>query len=312
MKLVITNLSNNLYHSSRLNLNYSSLKHGIGHISSYEFEEIKGSSFYNENIKILSQSKGIGYWLWKPYIILQTLKKFDIGDIVIYSDCGVEIIQNLKPLIDLCNNKTDILLFANSNLINKRWTKKDCFILMDCDEDKYWNGLQCDAAFCLFKKSSKSIAFLEEWLLHGTNINILTDLPNICGSLNFPEFIEHRWDQSILSLLAIKHNIELYRMPTQFGNHYKMPQYRVDGEFNCINQSDYAQLNHYSANPSNNSFYPQLLKHHRVKDINDDILANSNKIKIHNLISIKIISKFKYYTKKSIFILIRCVTSIKK
>ena len=54
-------------------------------------------------------------------------------------------------------------------------------------------------------------------------------------------------------------------MPTQFGNHYKSPEYRVENEFNCINQNKAKQVNYYSSNPYFNSPYFQLLNHHRTK-----------------------------------------------
>jgi len=266
MEIILTNLSNELYEGSRQILNKSATKIGIKTIYSYSFKQIRSSSFYSKNKGILSQSKGVGYWLWKPYIILEALKEAEDGDIVIYADCGIEIISDLKPLLDLCSKETDILLFANSNYQNKTWTKRDCFILMDCDEQKYWDGLHADAAFCLFKKGDESIKFVNEWLMYASNANILTDLPNCCKKENFPEFIEHRSDQSILSLLAIKYNLSLYRMPTQFGNHYKLSEYRLLNELNCINQGNQGQVDYYSTSPFQNSKYFQLLNHHRKKN----------------------------------------------
>jgi hypothetical protein len=46
-------------------------------------------------------------------------------------------------------------------------------------------------------------------------------LPNICGQQNSLEFKDHRHDQSILSLLVKKYNIEIFRDPTQWGNSEK-------------------------------------------------------------------------------------------
>ena len=100
--------------------------------------------------------------------------------------------------------------------------------------------------------------------IFGTNENIISDLPNVYGENSF-DYIDHRWDQSILSLLAYKRNIELYRMPTQFGNHYKLPAYRVNGEINCVNQLDRIPTIDYSNEPYENSCYFQLLNHHRDK-----------------------------------------------
>lgn len=267
MKIVLTNLSNKLYEKSRFQLNDSATKHGITNINSYSFEDLKSTTFYQQNQKILDQPKGIGYWAWKPYIILETMKSLDEGDIVIYSDCGIEIIEPLAPLIEICKKDEPVLLFANGNLRNKYWTKRDCFVVMNCDSEKYWNGLQTDAAFCLFKKSEVAKDFLTDWLKYCCDERAVGDLANTCGKKNFWGFQSHRWDQSILSLLAIKYEITLYRVPTQFGNHYKVLEYRVPGEANCINQKNPKQVDFYSANPFYNSPYFQLLNHHRSKAI---------------------------------------------
>ena len=94
---------------------------------------------------------------------------------------------------------------------------------------------------------------------------VVGDLANTCGKKNYWGFKQHRWDQSILSLLAIKYDIELHRVPTQFGNHYKSPEYRVPNEFNYVNQNQPKQVNFYSSRPYRNSHYYQLLSHHRTK-----------------------------------------------
>ena len=265
MKVVLTNLANKLYEESRFRLNDSARRFGIEHINSYDFEEIKSTSFYNAHKSILEQPKGIGYWLWKPYIILETMKTLSEGDVVIYSDCGIELIDSLDPVINICKEQQPVLLFANGNFKNLMWTKRDCFVLMNCDNKKYWDGLHCDAAFALFRKSEMSIRFLNQWLIYGSDERIITDLPNVCGKENLPGFIEHRWDQSVLSLLAHLHEIPLFRVPTQFGNHYKAIPYRVKNEFNCVNQLYQKQVKYYSKEPYNNSPYGQLLNHHRTK-----------------------------------------------
>jgi hypothetical protein len=276
MKVVLTNLSNKLYEASRFQLNDSARKHGISEINSYDFEDLKSTSFYKNNQQILSQPRGIGYWCWKPYIILETMKSLSDGDIVIYSDCGIEVIENLDPLIRICSEKQPVLLFANGNFENATWAKRDCFVLMNCDTKKYSQGLQVDAAFALFRKSEIAIQFLEEWQKYCLDERVVGDLPNTCGKKNYWGFQQHRWDQSVLSLLAIKYGIELHRVPTQFGNHYKSPEYRVPNEFNCVNQNQSKQVNFYSSKSFFNSPYLQLLNHHRTKK-NADVSGKEKK-----------------------------------
>src|ERR1700761_3561074 len=84
MKAVLVNLSNGQYAASRARLNESARRYGIGKIISWDFEEIKQTAFYTYNRTILDQPRGMGFWLWKPYILLEALKDVADGDIIIY------------------------------------------------------------------------------------------------------------------------------------------------------------------------------------------------------------------------------------
>jgi hypothetical protein len=269
MKTVLTTLSNKLYKESRLRLNDSALKYSFNEVASYDYDDLKGTVFFEENKKLLLNPKGLGYWIWKPYIISETLKKVAEGDIVVYCDAGIEIIRNVAPLFEICATQP-ILLFANGTLKNKIWTKRDAFILMKADSRKYWNGLQCDASFSVFKKCPESTRFVKDWLHYCCDERIVTEKQNVCGEKNFWGYRQHRFDQSVLSLLAIKYNVTLFRMPSQYGNHYKMPEFRVVNEFNCVNQTNQKQVKYYSKNPYYNSPYFQLLDHHRTKIISEN------------------------------------------
>lgn len=180
--------------------------------------------FYDKNIEIFSQKRGFGYWLWKPFFILKALESIQDGDLLLYCDSGSIVINDLKYLFDLCLKNNGTLLFENQNGCsngkhrNKEWTKADCFNLMNCNEDKYINGDQVDAAFQVYQKNEFNLNLIKEYLHFCQNINILTDCPNITGQ-NQNTFIDHRHDQSVLSLLAIKYDIKLEKCPSDFRNY---------------------------------------------------------------------------------------------
>lgn len=254
MKSTIVNFATpNFYFSQKL-LNQSAIQNGINCIKSFSKMDIIKTAFYKRNKKILDQKRGAGYWLWKPYIILETLNHVNQGDYVLYSDSGIQIIKDVQILFKLCNKNNGILLFNTSEHKNYTWTKRDCFALMNLDSKKYWYGQQVLASFQLYKKCNNSISFVKEWLNFSQNANIITDLPNISGKKNFDGFKEHRWDQSILSILAIKYNINYYRDPTQWGNYLKLKYLRNKNEF--IEKP-------YSEQSYKNSDYGTLLYHHR-------------------------------------------------
>ena len=257
-KLYLVCFATEEFYRSQEKLKKSAIKHGVDEVVAYKRSSIIGSSFYRENKEILDQKKGAGYWLWKPYIILELMNRINEGDIIIYADSGIEIINDIKLLINPCLSNNGILLFNNDVHINKVWTKRDCFVQMGCDERKYWEGPQILASCSVWQKNQKAAALLKEWLSFCKNKHILTDLPNISGK-NFPEFKDHRHDQSVLSILAIKHDIILFRDPTQWGNRYKKVEYRRKGEF--------VYLGSYSEKVFINSDYPAMLNHHRNKKI---------------------------------------------
>jgi hypothetical protein len=151
------------------------------------------------------------------------------------------------------------MLFRTHKHLNKTWTKRDCFVLMGCDSAEYWEAEQLMGGFSIFMKNEKNIKFLQEWLHYCCNKFIITDTPNTCGLENLPEFVDHRHDQSVLSILGVKHNIEIYRDPSQWGNSFKIESYRKSIEITH-------DPNVNSSCPYANSPYGTLLNIHRERN----------------------------------------------
>lgn len=188
------------------------------------------ADFRINNSHILSQTRGAGYWLWKPYIIYHTLKHLNQGDIMMYSDAGSYFVESAAPLIEMArSDHRGVVLFTMEH-IQKNWTKRDAFILLDCDFPPCWNSFQHTAAFSLWKRTEFSLAFAERWLNYSTDARIITDQPNELGLPNLPEFHENRHDQSVLSLLAFKETVASYRDPSQYegyGHHAYSPYSKI-------------------------------------------------------------------------------------
>jgi hypothetical protein len=194
-----------------------SYEFGADNVFSYNQSDVD-SDFIKKNYTILSQPKGAGLWLWKPYIILKTLEKLQENDNLLYCDSGLYPINNLNYLFDLTKNN-DIILFQVHNHLNKNWTKKLCFSLMSCDEEKYFESEQICGTYQVYKKSEKSLNFVKTWLNFCENENIIAD-NKVIKQNEINSYVEHRWDQSILTNLGIQNNIEIYRDPSQWGNEH--------------------------------------------------------------------------------------------
>jgi hypothetical protein len=159
-------------------------------------------SFFMENNK-----RGYGYWLWKPFIIKKTMEKMKDGDVLLYSDCGCEI--NNKRKDDIINDielvKKDYIIGSHTHHVEKKWNKMDLLISMEMNDDKYKNSNQNQASVILFLVCDKTRNFANEWYNICCNYHLIDDSPSIAK--NSEDFLEHRHDQSVFSLLTKKYDI---------------------------------------------------------------------------------------------------------
>lgn len=179
--------------------------------------------------KVSQYRRGVGFWFWKPFIILKTLESVNEGDLVFYADSGTDIIEDITPLFDLCIKNKGILLFENRSghpqgqiWQNYMWTKKDAFVLMDCDSEKYHYGPQVDAAYQVYQKTPETMKFVSEYLKYCTDPRIVTDEPSVLGT-DFPQKIDNRHDQSVVSLMSIKYGVKTYPEPSEAGDGLRPP-----------------------------------------------------------------------------------------
>lgn len=231
MATYLLNYATARFYDAQERLNQSALRFGIESILSYRFEDLRKTDFYQEHRKILDRPRGAGFYLWKPYFISEALASLHDGDVLVYSDCGAEISGDLSPLFDLSHENGGILLFACHGHRNSTWTKRDCFIRMDCDQSRFHQAEQAVGGYQVFVKNRLSTEFVKEWLRYCCEPEIVTDDVNVCGLPNLVDYLEHRHDQSVLSLLAERYGIRRYRDPSQWGNHLKRQEFRRAGEF---------------------------------------------------------------------------------
>jgi hypothetical protein len=87
-----------------------------------------------------------------------------------------------------------------------RWTKRDCLKLLDMDEPEIISLPQIQSGWSFWTHCNKSFEFLREWRKACCDPRCLTDMPNTLGLPNYPNFIDHRHDQSIFTLLIYRDN----------------------------------------------------------------------------------------------------------
>src|SRR3990167_9151788 len=166
-------------------------------INGYTDNDLKNDeNFWGKHREFIEgNSRGYGYWIWKPYLILKKLTKMNNNEKLLYLDAGCEIDYT----------RSDILLkIFNTNK-------------MKLYDDQMQPG-------CLYiTKNELTMSMINEWykLCCANNYHLLDDSPSKILNTNL---IEHRHDQSIFSLLAIKYNVV---------NNDLIPT--IASSFNCVN-----------------------------------------------------------------------------
>lgn len=185
----------------------------IGKASSarmYTFHDVD-REYYQKHIEIFSQPRGAGYWLWKPYVILKALREMDEGDYLMYADAGVLYCSSILPMQRQLEQDGQDIYFTSSFWTSAYWTKRDAYILMDCDTPDYYDTRDIAAGYLLIKKTPASVQFIRQWQHYMEDPRILTDQPSVCGKPELPQFREHRHDESILMLLVRRYGYKAYR-----------------------------------------------------------------------------------------------------
>lgn len=137
------------------------------------------------------------------------------GDTLCYCDSLYSFTGNFEDFARRALVHRDVAIASNKpcepEFIEAAWTKLDVFHALDVDYGVHSRSPQCGGGFMVIRRSFESIRFVSQWLAFCQDYRLISDSPSILP--NGPEFIEHRHDQSILSLLAKKHDIRFFRFP---------------------------------------------------------------------------------------------------
>lgn len=181
-------------------------------------ERFRGEPVYAVHRAIFDRHAGAGNWAWKPYIIGQAMAQRRDGDFIVYTDSGPKSVGEspflpLAPLLAwLADGPKRLAAATLRGFPNRTWTKRDCFVLMDCDEERYWNVDQIQASYVALMICDDTRRLVGEWQRYALDPRVITDDDNRMGLPNFDEFCQHRFDQSILTNLVYALEFEVPRM----------------------------------------------------------------------------------------------------
>lgn len=182
-------------------LTQSAADKGFDTIYLFKRRHIK-PDFWNKNQIILKEKHGAGYWLWKPYFILEVMKQLPYGATIIYADGAVIFKKPLGPLLKQLENYDMIIPINGTPVPLSYQLKKEAYDAFDQEltpeilqQDSTW------AFFMAIKNTATTQAFVEKWLNLCEKPDAIMNTP-LNPDIQSPEFQMHLNDQAILSVLV--------------------------------------------------------------------------------------------------------------
>jgi hypothetical protein len=221
--IVLVNYADKNMTKSQLLCGQSAMKNGVDTVWPNNPETL-GKEFVKFNVDIFKPgARGAScYWLFKPWVVYNSLLQLEEGDILIYADSGVEFVNSVQHVIDRMDE--NVFLFTNTHP-NHHWTKR--YVLNQfypgkdwtSDKDLPWPQVQASVMF--FRVCNETKEFVKRWLLFCQMPGYIDDSSGPCGE--YPFYQDHRHDQSIISILATTSCYRLHWWPTAYAEHIRVP-----------------------------------------------------------------------------------------
>jgi hypothetical protein len=205
-KILVNYATSSHYGRQRLNALSAIARGGVDRYVSYRPHHLD-REFVKDNSYLLKHGRGGGLWVWKPYIILHALSQAAEEDVIIYCDSDSVFVDTIGPMVDVCRELTDgVLGFEVSHThLERHWTKRDAFVIMDCDRSEFRDTPQMRGGQIILVNRPASREFVRQWANLTCQARLVSDLPSVCDEAEHEDFIAHRHDQSLFSLLYKSH-----------------------------------------------------------------------------------------------------------
>lgn len=195
---------------------FSSIKGASVHDLDKDFTD-KHSGFMKRN------PRGYGFWIWKPQIVLQTLRNIPDGDVLVYADSGCNMNyhgkQRFMEYIDIATNKspTGVVCFQMPPHKERWYTKQSIFDFLDASE--YKEFFQIHATSFIIKKCPLSMSLVTDWSNMSQMYPFIDEHDK---NVQSNDFIDFRHDQSIWSILNRKYGSYVIKTDETFPPNQNM------------------------------------------------------------------------------------------
>ena len=197
------------YKNSKFRIKQEAMNMGFDVINVYGKEDIE-QEFLERTHPHISHPRGSGYWLWKAFFLKKTLEKMSESDFCIYADAGCHLNIHGKSRLEeylnmVSSHSSGFLGFELVGFKEKMYTNSKCLEYFGYrDESSITDSSILVGGILILRKNDITIKIIDEFY------KIAIDWPDLFSDIHnnynpLPEFIDHRHDQSILSMLRKKY-----------------------------------------------------------------------------------------------------------
>ena len=165
---------------------------------------------------IESNPRGYGFYMWKSSVVKRTMDEMNDNDILVYIDAGCTINsygkKRLDEYVDMVRKSDHGIISFQMELSSQKYTKKELFDYMEVSPE-YQNKNQFVAGILILRKNENTKKIVDEWFRVSHIPEMINDQRS---STQHPDFIDHRHDQSILSILFYRYGSIIIRDETFF------------------------------------------------------------------------------------------------
>jgi len=170
-------------------------------ITCYTEDDLKSiHEFWNVHKGFIeSRPRGYGYWIWKSFLTWKTLREMNEGDVLIYADAGCTLHHDpeaFQRIIDDVRNSNGVSA-CTLEYVEHSYCKMDLAFSLNALDHLSTNQLH--ATFFALKCTPENILLTKKWYDTMCDYHLIDDSPSY--QPNTEQFIEHRHDQSVFSLL---------------------------------------------------------------------------------------------------------------
>ena len=151
-------------------------------------------------------SSVVGYYAWKPFVILRALENIPWGEILVYTDAGVHFTSDMRPILAKYLRVSDVV-GASTVMLEAHVAKRDAFIELEVDDDSAMLTNQIASCFIAVRKTPRAIELFKWWLAAAGCETVIAETDNVLtAEANADGFRFNNDDQVGFSLLMKKFN----------------------------------------------------------------------------------------------------------